>query len=103
MYGGGGLVGIGATMAGVLFAEVKLARRSIGDAVGEPHDPTGTYRADGVAEDALGVRLVLVGDSTAAGFGVDSPDETPAAVIARGLSAHLCVPVHTTTVAEVGA
>ena len=41
MYGGGGLVGVGATIAGVLFAEVKLARRAIGDADGDPHDPDG--------------------------------------------------------------
>jgi lysophospholipase L1-like esterase len=102
-YGGGGLIGVGATMLGVLVAEAKLARRAIGDVDGAPLDPTGTYGGAALPADAPPVRLALVGDSSAAGFGVDTADQTPAALLARRLSAALSRPVDASSVAQVGA
>ena len=102
-YGGGGLLGIGATVFGVLLAEAKLARRAIGDTEGTPPDPAGTYGASNLRADAEPVRLVLVGDSSAAGFGVETADQTPAAQLARRLSAVLDRPVEASSIAQVGA
>src|SRR5690606_17371469 len=45
----------------------------------------------------------MIGDSTAAGLGVHKPDETPAAMLAAGLSAIAGRPVRLTNVARSGA
>ncbi len=42
-FGGGGLSVLGASLYGVLRAEAMLARREIGNAVGEPPTRTGWY------------------------------------------------------------
>jgi lysophospholipase L1-like esterase len=98
-YGGGGLTVLGALGVGVITAEMKLARRWIG----EPFEPA--PQADGVYGAGLGppLELAVVGDSSAAGMGADAPERTPGAVIARGLSAVAGRPVRLTTVAVVGA
>ena len=49
------------------------------------------------------VELVVLGDSSAAGLGADLPEQTPGAVVARGLSAVAGKAVRLTTVAQVGA
>ncbi len=49
------------------------------------------------------VRLAMLGDSTAAGYGVELDRETPAAQLALGISAAVRRPVHVTNVAVVGA
>jgi lysophospholipase L1-like esterase len=49
------------------------------------------------------IRLAMLGDSLAAGYGADRDRETPAAVLAVGISEVARRPVHVTNVAVVGA
>ncbi len=98
-YGGGSLGLLGATLASVLAAEAKLARRTIGI-------PTESApQADGVYGGGFGPELsfVVLGDSSAAGLGVVEPEETPGALLAAGLSELLERPVRLINVAVVGA
>src|SRR3954470_14844123 len=98
-YGGGGLTALGALGVGVITAEMKLARRWIGTPFGQAPQADGVYGA-GLGEP---IELPLGGDSSAAGMGADSPEQTPGAVLARGLSAVSGRPARLTTVAVVGA
>jgi hypothetical protein len=82
-YGGGGLSLLGAGLYGVLTAEAKFARYLIGEAKDTPPDPTGWY---GRGRPGPGIRLALLGDSSAAGYGVDSVEETTGAVLASGVA-----------------
>jgi lysophospholipase L1-like esterase len=108
VYGGAGVgicaaVGIGG-LAGLMWGEAKLAERRIPRAVDPPpvsHDTTWTAR--GVSRYGRPVRLAMLGDSTAAGYGADFDRETPAAQLALGISAACRRPVHVTNVAVVGA
>lgn len=83
-YGGGGLSVLGAGLYGVLTAEAKLARRTIGQTSDEPPpDATGWY---GRARPGPALKIALLGDSSAAGYGVWQVLETPGAVLANGLA-----------------
>ena len=82
-YGGGGLSLLGAGLYGVLRAQARLARRTIGRLREDPPDATGWYGA-GRAGPALTV--ALLGDSAAAGYGVDHVEETPGAVLAASIA-----------------
>jgi lysophospholipase L1-like esterase len=96
--GGGGL--------GMLWAQAMLARHRVGDPRGEPFEVDGTYGvwADaGRAARTPPYRLLVVGDSGAAGLGADSPDDTVAVVIARGLALAAGRPVELVNAAVVGA
>ncbi|GAB2456191.1 SGNH/GDSL hydrolase family protein [Jatrophihabitans fulvus] len=106
---GGGIVGaVGATgtgaLAGLMYAETKLARRRIPQATDAPpvSDDT-TWAAAGVSPHRTPIRIAVLGDSTAAGYGVEHDRETPAAQIAIGISEAARRPVHVTNVAVVGA
>ncbi|MEU9134072.1 SGNH/GDSL hydrolase family protein [Kitasatospora sp. NPDC048540] len=87
-YGGGGIGLLGVGVAGVLLTESRLAIRAIGLLEGDPP------RADGVYGEAFAdpadtrppVRLLFLGDSTAAGLGVLRGHETPGALLACGLA-----------------
>lgn len=86
LYGGGGLSALGAGLYGVLSAEAKLARRTIGPAREEPPpDATGWY---GRGRPGPAIRIALLGDSSAAGYGVDRVEETPGALIATAVAEH---------------
>jgi lysophospholipase L1-like esterase len=112
-YGGGGVLGLGALAAlgyGVLLTEAKVARRSVGTPFEQAPGADGLYGPGGLLEsddksdtapDAL--QLVVLGDSSAAGLGVDEPAETPSAIIATGLAVASGRPVRLTNVAVVGA
>ncbi|MER6983626.1 SGNH/GDSL hydrolase family protein, partial [Streptomyces carpinensis] len=82
-YGGGGLGLVGAAAAGLLLAEVQLAKRHVGNGT-DNHVPL----ADGLyghVYDAPGdppLRLTMLGDSTAAGQGVHRSGQTPGALLA---------------------
>jgi len=82
-YGGGGLSLLGGAVYGVLTAEAKLARRAIGDTNGEPPDSTGWY---GRGRPGPAIKVALLGDSSAAGYGVDRVEDTPGARLASGLA-----------------
>ncbi len=86
MYGGGGLTVLGAGLYGVLTAEAKIARKTIGGPRDEPPpDATGWY---GRSRPGPAIRIALLGDSSAAGYGVERVEETPGALIASGVSEH---------------
>jgi lysophospholipase L1-like esterase len=107
-YGGGGigLVGAvgGAALVGVILGETKVARRRIpvADTDPPPSNDT-TWTAAGVSSARPPIRIAMLGDSTAAGYGVHVDRETPAAQLAVGISAAARRPVHVTNVAKVGA
>jgi lysophospholipase L1-like esterase len=89
-----GLVGYG-----VLKVEAQLARRIVGQPFeGAPDD-------DGLYGSGLGypVQLLVLGDSSAAGMGADTAQQTVGAIIANGVSALSGRPVRLTNVAVIGA
>jgi lysophospholipase L1-like esterase len=86
LYGGGGLSVLGAGLYGVLAAEARLARKTIGEVSAEPPpDATGWY---GRRRPGPAFRIALLGDSSAAGYGVDTVEQTPGAVVASGIAEH---------------
>ncbi|HEU4948265.1 MAG TPA: SGNH/GDSL hydrolase family protein [Kribbella sp.] len=97
--GGGGLGLIGATLYGVLTAEAQYARRVIGPMRAHP------VRGDGVYGRYPGhpLTLAMIGDSSAAGYGTTSPDETPGVLLACGLAELAKRPVRLVDVSRVGA
>ena len=100
-YGGGGLSALGAALYAVLRAEAQLARRTIGD-VGDarPPDATGWY---GRGRPGPAIKIVLLGDSSAAGYGVDRVEETPGALLASGAAERADRRVYLRAFARVGA
>ena len=82
-YGGGGLSVIGGALYGVLTAEARLARRAIGRLEDDPPDSSGWY---GRGRPGPALKLALIGDSSAAGYGVEKVEETPGALIASGIA-----------------
>jgi lysophospholipase L1-like esterase len=99
-YGGGGLSLAGASLYGVLRAEAMLARRAIGNADEEPPQPSGWY---GHGRPGPAIKLALLGDSSAAGYGVDNIQQTPGAHLASGMAEAASRRVYLRSVAKVGA
>ena len=81
----------------VLHLQARLARRTIGKALGEE-----AHRADRTYKKKYGDRidLLVLGDSIAAGLGAETPRQTFGACLARGLAkeAHRAVRLHTAAV-----
>jgi lysophospholipase L1-like esterase len=99
-FGGGGLSVMGATLYGLLRAEAKLARKAIGNADGVPPDSTGWY---GRGRPGPAFKVALLGDSSAAGYGVNTVQQTPGAHLASGLAEGADRRVYLRSVAAVGA
>ena len=100
-YGGGGLSVLGGGLYGVLRVEAALARKAIGEPLGSPPpDATGWY---GRGRRGPAIKVALIGDSSAAGYGVDRVEETPGARLASGLAALADRRVHLRSLAVVGA
>jgi lysophospholipase L1-like esterase len=100
-FGGGGLSVLGMGLYGVLRGEAALARRMIGNAGDEPPpDSTGWY---GRGRPGPAIKVALLGDSSAAGYGVERLVETPGAFFASGLAKQADRRVHLRTYARVGA
>jgi len=99
-YGGGSATVLGASLWGLLVAEAKLARRAIGTPATD-----GGPAADGVYGHHEGepIAFGVLGDSSAAGLGVEEGFETPGALLAAGLAQMAQRPVRLTNVAKVGA
>ncbi|WP_377321133.1 SGNH/GDSL hydrolase family protein [Pimelobacter simplex] len=98
------LAGIGVTTGGgreLLRRQAAIARARIGKPLGEEAIP-----ADKVwkrkSYDGAPLRLLVLGDSIAAGLGAERPKDTLGARIARGLAAELRRPVALRTAAVVG-
>lgn len=98
--GGGGLGLLGGSLYGVLRLQASLARRTIGNAVLAPPDPSGLY---GAMLPGPPIRLAVLGDSAAAGYGARVVQETFGAYLATGLSRLAQRPVRLRALATVGA
>ncbi len=106
-YAFGTAGGLSGAAYGLLNEQSRRARKVIGPARAQPLRADGMYLPDGsgpfpraAVVDAL--ELALLGDSTAAGLGVEEPDELPGVRIARGVAEELQRPVVLTTHAVVG-
>jgi lysophospholipase L1-like esterase len=99
LYGGGGLGLLTAAGYGLLIGEAKLARRWVGNPTGQPPAADGVWGIGGGDP----IRLAVLGDSSAAGLGVQEATETPAVLLAAGLSEVAERPVALANVAVVGA
>ncbi|MFS3129417.1 SGNH/GDSL hydrolase family protein [Nocardioides sp. Bht2] len=99
-YGGGGLSVLGGSLYGVLRAEAALARKVIGNATGTPPDATGWY---GRGRPGPAITVALLGDSSAAGYGVAKVEQTPGANLASGLAERADRRVYLRSFAVVGA
>ncbi|UUZ60385.1 hypothetical protein [Nocardioides sp. B-3] len=100
-FGGGGLSVLGAGLYGVLRAEATLARRAIGEPNGErPPESSGWY---GRGRPGPAIRIALLGDSSAAGYGVERVEDTPGAQLASGVATRADRRVHLREFAVVGA
>ncbi|HET7690908.1 MAG TPA: SGNH/GDSL hydrolase family protein [Nocardioidaceae bacterium] len=82
-FGGGGLSVLGGSLYGVLRAEAAMARRTIGNADHDPPASTGWY---GTGRPGPTLKIALVGDSAAAGYGVSRVEDTTGARIAAGVA-----------------
>ena len=105
-YGGGGIGLVGAAAMGLLLAEVRLAKRQVGNGNGSsPHVPNaqGLYGIAYATPGEPALRLTMLGDSTAAGQGVHRSGQTPGALLASGLAAVAERPVELRNVANPGA
>jgi lysophospholipase L1-like esterase len=99
-YVGGGLTAAAALGAGVLFGQALLARLTIPGAEAPPPRCGGDY---GTSFGPLApLRLAVLGDSTAAGYGVRTRAETPGALLATWISQAARRPVRLTCPAVVG-
>ncbi|GAB2659511.1 SGNH/GDSL hydrolase family protein [Saccharopolyspora gloriosae] len=108
MVAAGTVGGVSGAAYGLLNGQSWYARRAIGEPVGVPFRSDGVHLPDGTGpvasppEGDAPLRLAVLGDSSAAGLGVEAPDELPGVRIARGLAAELERPVDLTTYAIVG-
>ena len=98
-YGSGGVAAAGLAGLALLQAEVLIAKRVIGDGPGQSQPHEGTYGA-GLGEP---VRLLVLGDSTAAGVGAARPADTVGAIVATGVAALSARPVELRNVSRSGA
>lgn len=93
---------LGAGLYGVLRAEAQLARRTIGEPSPDnrPPESSGWY---GRGRPGPAIRLALLGDSSAAGYGVERVEDTPGAQLASGVATQAHRRVHLREFAKVGA
>jgi lysophospholipase L1-like esterase len=98
-YGGGGLGLLLSAGWGLLLGEAKLARRWVGPPTTTPLTADGVYGTG----DGPPIVLAVLGDSSAAGLGVQDAAETPGVLLATGLSDAAKRPVKLITAAVVGA
>lgn len=98
-YLGGAATAIGALAAGLLSGQVFYARRTIPGAQAPPPQCGGRY---GRQYDGQPITLAVLGDSTAAGYGVHSRAQTPGAMLATAVADHTRRPVHLICPAAVG-
>src|SRR5512139_3856166 len=84
--GGGGIGVLTGSAIGLIVAQAKLARRAIGPAEGIPPRADGVYGAWHAGDGVDAIRMAMLGDSSAAGYGVTESARTPGALLASGLA-----------------
>lgn len=99
-YASAGVTAVGMLATGVVIGQALMARRTIPAAEHPPPRCDGRYGFEHKGEP---VRLAVLGDSSAAGYGVDAPRKTLGALLASGLAEQLKRPVDLRCVAVVGA
>ena len=99
-WAAGGLVGATGLSVLLLMRQAAEARRVIPMAEAPPPRGDGLY---GAKFPGKPLNMVILGDSTAAGYGVHRPRETPGALFATGVSRRLRRPVRLHRLAIVGA
>src|SRR4051794_29792810 len=99
-YTGGALTAAGALSLGVLLGQVLIARLTIPGAEAPPPRCNGDYGQRYAP--ARPLRLAVIGDSTAAGYGVRLRAETPGALLAGWVADAAQRPVRVTCPAVVG-
>lgn len=99
-YGGGGLGALGGALYGLMRAQAVWARRTIGRAIGQGPQVDRRY---GTTLPGEPLSVLVLGDSAAAGYGLQTADDTPAGLLGSGLSHIVDRPVHVLSVARVGA
>lgn len=102
-YGGGGLGLLSTAAVGLLFTEIQLAKRRIGEPEGAPPVADGLWGTEFAALGRPPLHLAFLGDSTAAGQGVQQARQTPGALCASGLAVIAERPVRLRNVALTGA
>jgi lysophospholipase L1-like esterase len=95
----GTLAGLTAASVGLLLRQAADARKIIPMAEAPPPRGDGVY---GAKFGGKSLTMVIMGDSSAAGYGVHRPRETPGALLATGVSRRLRRPVRLYRVAVVG-
>ncbi|AKT52474.1 GDSL family lipase [Arsenicicoccus sp. oral taxon 190] len=97
-YGLVGAAGLGAASYGLLKAEARMVRRIVGKPFESAPPDSDVYGA-GLGDP---IELGILGDSLAAGLGVDHRRQTIGATLAHGISAIAGRPVRLTNAAVVG-
>ncbi|WP_153397794.1 SGNH/GDSL hydrolase family protein [Ornithinicoccus halotolerans] len=97
--GTGALAASGALAVALLGIEMEVARRTIGEEPGPGYADDGRYGA-GAGQP---YRMLLLGDSIAAGVGAGSPANTIGAIVATGVAALSGRPVELRNVSRSGA
>ncbi|WP_229055000.1 SGNH/GDSL hydrolase family protein [Aeromicrobium sp. Leaf350] len=95
-----GTAGAVGASVGFIFGETVLARRLIGVTDARPPSPDGLY-GDNLSGET--VRLLVMGDSAAVGYGMQTQMTTPPAMLGWGLAQLVAGPVDVRSVAVVGA
>ena len=95
----GSVAGVAGLSVALLLRQAADARRIIPMAEAPPPRGDGLY---GPKFPGRPLSMVILGDSTAAGYGVHRPRETPGALLATGVSRRLRRPVRLHRVAVVG-
>ncbi|MEV0896246.1 SGNH/GDSL hydrolase family protein [Actinoplanes sp. NPDC049802] len=95
----GAIAGLSALTVGLLYRQAADARRIIPMAEAPPPRGDGLYGTKFAGEP---LTMVVLGDSSAAGYGVHRPRETPGALFATGVSRRLRRPVRLYRLAVVG-
>jgi lysophospholipase L1-like esterase len=99
-YTGGALTAASALGFGLLFGQVLIARLTIPGAEEPPPRSSGDYGTQFAG--ARPLRLAVIGDSTAAGYGVHTRAETPGALLSTWIAEKARRPVRLTCPAVVG-
>ena len=109
VFTAGALGGVSGAAYGLLSEQSRRARRVIGIPEAPPLNADGVHRSgapdarqseDGA--DPRELRFAVLGDSSAAGLGVDTPEQLPGVLLARGLAEESGRPVRLTTYAISG-